>query len=219
MNQTPGLTMGPGAAGGAPTPAPIHDIVGPISFFSAPLWLIVALLLAVAVAGGLYWWFAVRNKSNPLTPRESALLELAILRSSLGEGTDHAFGVGVSDVLRRFLGESLGLAAPRQTTEEFLGSLRGSLRFVPAEQQALAEFLHQSDYLKFAQGEATAEQREALISAAESFVRSGVEMESKVLKNPGKTAEGSPQGESGMTGGDSSEHEKGGTAPSPKEVQ
>jgi hypothetical protein len=44
---------------------------------------------------------------------------------------------------------------------------------VPAEQEALAEFLHRSDYLKYAQGEATAEQREALIVAAESFVTSG----------------------------------------------
>lgn len=173
MNQTPGITMAPGAAGAAPTPAPIHDIVGPISFFSTPLWMIVVVLLAVAAAGGLFWWFFGRKKSKPLTPRESALLELARLRSSLGEGADHDFGVGVSDVLRRFLGEALGLAAPRQTTEEFLGSLRGSLRFVPAEQAALAGFLHQSDYLKYAQGEATAEQREALIAAAESFVRSG----------------------------------------------
>lgn len=173
MNQTPGITTGPGAAGAAPTPVPIHDIVGPIPFFSAPLWVIVAVLLAVAVAGGLLWWFSGRKRTKPLTPRESALRELARLRSSLREGSDHAFGVGVSDVLRRFLGEALGLAAPRQTTEEFLGSLRGSLRFVPAEQEALAEFLHRSDYLKYARGEATAEQREALIVAAESFVRSG----------------------------------------------
>lgn len=173
MNQTPGITMDPGAAGAAPTPAPIHDIVGPVSFFSAPLWAIVGIVIAVAVAAGLVWWFAGRKKAKSLTPRESALLELARLRSSLREGTDHAFGVGVSDVLRRFLGEALGLAAPRQTTEEFLGSLRGSLRFVPAEQESLAEFLRHSDYLKYAQGEATAEQREALIVAAESFVRSG----------------------------------------------
>ena len=83
-------------------------------------------------------------------------------------------------MLRRFLGEALGLAAPRQTTEEFLLSLQGSLRFVPAEQEALAEFLHRSDYLKYAQGEATSEQRLSLIEAAESFVRSG---EQSVDKN------------------------------------
>ena len=211
MNQTPGISMAPGAAGAAPTPAPIHDIVGPIPFFSAPLWVIVTILLLVAIAVGLFWWFARRQKAKPLTPRESALLELARLRASLGEGTDHDFGVGVSHVLRRFLGEALGLAAPRQTTEEFLGSLRGSLRFVPAEQEALAEFLHQSDYLKYARGEATAEQREALIVAAESFVRSGEEP--RGLETPRKTAEGSPQGQHGMPGGMSCQNENDVTPP------
>ncbi len=173
--QQPGINFAPGAGlpGGEATPAPIHDIVGPVPFFSSPLWVIVAVLLAVALAGGLLWWFAGRKKAVKPTPRESALRELAKLRASLSAGSDHDFGVGVSDVLRRFLGEALGLAAPRQTTEEFLESLRGSLRFVPAEQEALAEFLHRSDYLKYARGEAGLEQREALIVAAESFVTSG----------------------------------------------
>ena len=176
MNQTPDITMGPGmtaGAGTAPTPVPLHDIVGPLPFFSGPLWVIVAVLFTVAFAGGLLWWFAGRKKNVRLTPREAALRDLARLRASLTEGTDHSFGVGVSDVLRCFLGEALGLAVPRQTTEEFLESLRGSLRFLPSEQEALAEFLHHADYMKFAQGEATSEQREALIVAAEAFVRSG----------------------------------------------
>lgn len=178
MNQTPDITMGPGMAGGAgaaPTPVPIHDIVGPLPFFPGPLWVIAAVVLAVAVVvvGGVLWWFAGRKKPVRLTPREAALRDLARLRVSLAEGSDHAFGVGVSDVLRRFLGDALGLAAPRQTTEEFLESLRGSPRFIPTEQEALAEFLHRADYLKYAQGEATPEQREALIIAAEAFVRSG----------------------------------------------
>ena len=176
MNRTPDITMGPGmtaGAGTAPTPVPLHDIVGPLPFFSGPLWVIVAVLFAVAFGGGLLWWFAGRKKNVRLTPREAALRDLARLRASLTEGTDHSFGVGVSDVLRCFLGEALGLAAPRQTTEEFLESLRGSLRFLPSEQEALSEFLHHADYMKFAQGEATSEQREALIVAAEAFVRSG----------------------------------------------
>ena len=178
MNQTPGITMGPGmssGAGAAPTPAPIHDIVGPLPFFSGPIWVILAVILVVAVLCGLLWWFAGRRKTLRLTPRESALRDLASLRASLVEGTDHDFGVGVSDILRRFLGEALGLAAPRQTTEEFLGSLRGSLRFLPAEQESLTEFLQRSDYLKYARGKATPEQREILIVVAESFVRSGEE--------------------------------------------
>lgn len=172
-NQQPGISFLPGAAGGSPTPAPIHDIVGPIPFFAGPLWIIIASFLIVALLGGLLWWFVARKKIKPLTPQESALAALARLREKVSEGNDHDFGVGVSDVLRRFLGEALGLAAPRQTTEEFLSSLQGSLRFVPAEQEALSEFLHRADYLKYARGEATLEQRLSLIEAAESFVSSG----------------------------------------------
>jgi len=167
----PGLSFAPGATG--PTPAPIHDIVGPLPFFSGPVWLILCVFLAVVLLGGALWWFLGRRKAMSITPREAALDALTRLRGKVSEGSDHDFGVGVSDVLRRFLGEALGLAAPRQTTEEFLVSLQGSLRFVPAEQESLAEFLHRSDYLKFAQGEATSEQRLSLIEAAESFVRSG----------------------------------------------
>jgi hypothetical protein len=53
--QQPGINFLPGAggAGSAPTPAPIHDIVGPLPFFTGPLWVIVAVVLAVAVAGGV----------------------------------------------------------------------------------------------------------------------------------------------------------------------
>ena len=173
MNQQPGLSFAPGAAGGAPTPAPIHDIVGPFAFFSGPLWVLVAVFVALAIIGGVLWWFFGRKKAKPLTPREAALKALSKLREQVSEGSDHDFGVGVSDVLRRFLGEAFGLAAPRQTTEEFLTSLHGSLRFMEGEQEALAGFLHQSDYLKYARGEATADQRLALIEAAESFVISG----------------------------------------------
>ena len=180
---TPGLSFAPGAAG--PTPAPIHDIVGPLPFFSGPVWLILCVFLAVVLIGGALWWFLGRRKAKLITPREAALDALTRLRGKVSEGSDHDFGVGVSDVLRRFLGEALGLAAPRQTTEEFLVSLQGSLRFVPAEQEALAEFLHRSDYLKFAQGEATSEQRLSLIEAAESFVRSG---EQPVDKNSPESA-------------------------------
>ena len=172
-NQQPGITFSPGAAGGASTPAPIHDIVGPLPFFSGPVWVIVAAFLLVALIGGLVWWFFVRKKIVPLTPRESALAALATLRDKVNEGTDHDFGVGVSDVLRRFLGDAFGLAAPRQTTEEFLLSLHQSMRFVAHEQESLAGFLRHADFLKYAQGAATSDQRLALIAAAESFIHSG----------------------------------------------
>lgn len=180
MNQQPGVSFAPdagGVAGGIPTPAPIHDIVGPLPFFSGPLWVIAAVFAGIALLGGLLWWHAGRRRKRLPTPREVALAELALLRGTISGGGDHDFGVRVSDVLRRFLGDAMGMAAPRQTTEEFLDSLRGSLRFVPAEQEALSLFLHRADYLKYARGEASVEQRLELIEAAESFVRGGEKAE------------------------------------------
>ena len=175
MNQQPGISYTQPSA----TPAPIHDIVGPLPFFSGPIWVIIAAFLVVALLGGLLWWFLIRKKDKPLTSREAALAALGKLREQVAVGSDHDFGIGVSNVLRRFLGEAFGLAAPRQTTEEFLNSLQGSLRFLESEQAALADFLHHADYLKYAQGEATSDQRMALIESAESFVRSGEQSEKK----------------------------------------
>ena len=184
MNQQPGISFAPGVTGVSSTPAPIHDIVGPLPFFSGPLWVIIASFLIVGLFGGALWWFVGRRKIKHLTPWESALQSLEELRSRVESGTDHDFGVGVSDVLRRFLGEALGLAAPRQTTEEFLSSLRKSLRFKETEQVSLGEFLQQADYLKYAQGEASVEQRLLLIEAAESFVKSGDPTLEKSIKSP-----------------------------------
>ena len=104
---SPGLSFGPGAVG--PTPAPIHDIVGPIPFFSGPLWVILVVLLAVVLTAALCWWFFGRKKVVSVTPREAALGALARLRGTVSQGSDHEFGVGVSDVLRRFLGRHWAL--------------------------------------------------------------------------------------------------------------
>ena len=116
---------------------------------------------------------------------------MARLRGTVSDGSDHDFGVGVSDVLRRFLEEALGLAAPRQTTEEFLASLSHSPRFVEKEQESLSEFLHRSDYLKYARGEATLDQRLALIDAAEAFILGGGEMKTQDdAEKPGSPGQG-----------------------------
>lgn len=185
----PGIGFAPGAVG--PTPAPIHDIVGPLPFGTFSPWHFAAVLLVLVMTVLAARFFLGRKVRIP-TPQEAALEALGRLRSNVSVGEDHEFGVRVSDVLRRFLGEALGLAAPRQTTEEFLQSLSGSLRFLPAEQEALAEFLGHADRLKYARGEATPEQRLSLISAAESFVRGGARREEAVLQDPSPVGKEAP---------------------------
>ena len=157
-----------------PTPAPLHDIVGPLPFFSythGEVALVSGLLLLFFSI--LAWIIWKHNQCPPLTPREAALKALAALKERLMEGTDHDFGMLVSGLLRRYLNDVFGLAAPRQTTEEFLESLRGNELFSLPEQESLAIFLKHSDLLKFAGGKAQETERLALTAAAENFLNRG----------------------------------------------
>jgi hypothetical protein len=165
------------------TPAPLHDIVGPVSFFPyTPLQLLIASMVLLLLAGGVFWGIKKWKQQSPLTPREAALQALAEMRCKVMEGSDHEFGILVSGLLRNYLGTVFGLAAPRQTTEEFLESLRDNSRFTSEEQDSLKSFLEQSDFLKFAGGRATEESRQALIGAAEHFVQGGVNNTSEPVK-------------------------------------
>ena len=156
-----------------PSQAPLHDIVGPFSFFAyTPMQVLVTLLLFLMLVGVLFWGIRKLRQKKPLTPREACLQKLLKMKENIMEGNDHVFGSLVSGLLRGYLGMAFGLAAPRQTTEEFLASLRGHTRFTTAEQKSLEVFLTHSDFLKFAHGEATENDRLSLIVAAEQFVQS-----------------------------------------------
>ena len=126
------------------------------------------LLIVLAVIAGVMWKL---QQKPPLGPKEATLEALALMKRELMVGSDHDFGIRLSTLLRNYLNAFFGLAAPRQTTEEFLRSLQGEKRFSVAEQEALSNFLHQADLLKFAQGVFQAEERLALIEAAERFVQ------------------------------------------------
>lgn len=159
------------------SPAPIHDIVGPVSFFpyttSQVILTLVMLFLILAILGYFIWR---ARRQRPLTKGELMLQALAAMKKDLMLGTDHDFGIRVSTLLRNYLNAVFGLAAPLQTTEEFLKSLHGKECFSISEQEALTVFLRQSDVLKFAQGIAEAEERLNLIEAAEQFVKKGMEV-------------------------------------------
>ncbi|MBM3856948.1 MAG: DUF4381 family protein [Verrucomicrobia bacterium] len=160
------------------SPAPLHDIVGPVPFFPyTTSQIVVAVAILFLLLGGLGYFIWRSRRKRPLTRREAMLQALAEMKKELMIGSDHDFGIRVSTLLRNYLGEVFGLAAPRQTTEEFLKSLQGQKRFSLAEQEALSDFLRQSDVLKFAQGVAEAEERLILIQAAEKFVQKGMEEE------------------------------------------
>ena len=156
----------------AATPAPLHDIAGPVWFFPYPVWMaVVAGLLLLGLIGLIVWWIRRRRPARPLTVRERAMAVLAELRKQGAQADSYAFGVRVSDALRTYIRDQFGLDAVRRTSMEFLETLRNEPVFSENEKAALAEFLEAVDLLKYARHTAGAQEINALLEIAERVVQ------------------------------------------------
>ncbi len=154
------------------TPAPIHDIAGPVWFFPYPVWMVIAAVAGLLVFTGLIIWLARRaRRARALTPKERALAALAGLRQEGREADPYAFGIRVSDALRAYIRDQHGLDAITRTSLEFLATLRDNAVFTENEKAALAEFLESADLLKYARQSAGAGEIQTLLSIAERLVR------------------------------------------------
>ena len=154
------------------TPAPIHDIAGPVWFFPYPAWMVVAAGLAFLALVGLLFWFTRRKRSAPvLTARERALAALRELRGEASEADPYDFGVRVSDALRTYIRDQHGLDAVTRTSVEFLEVLRDNAAFSNNEKAAISEFLESVDLLKYARQAAGADEIQVLLEIAERVVR------------------------------------------------
>lgn len=153
------------------TPAPLHDIAGPLSIFPYPLWMVIGGALVLLALIGLAVWLTRRKRTaRPLTPRQRALAAIAELRREGVETDGYAFGVRVSDALRTYIRDQHGLDAVTRTSVEFLEALREHVAFTDNEKGAISEFLESVDLLKFARQEATPEDVEALLALGERLV-------------------------------------------------
>lgn len=156
----------------AATPAPIHDITGPLAFFPYPLWMVILGAFGVLVVAGLIVWLTRRKRSQrPLTPKQRALAAIEALRREGPEADPYAFGVRVSDALRAYIRDQHGLDAVTRTSVEFLEVLRDNPAFTDNEKGALSEFLEAVDLLKYARLDAGAEEIRTLLDLAERLVR------------------------------------------------
>jgi hypothetical protein len=156
----------------SPTPAPIHDIVGPLWIFPYPLWVIVTVALAGLALLGLVFWLTRRKRAlAPQTPRQRALAALEELRGGVSESDSYGFGVKVSDCLRTYIRDQHGLDAITRTSLEFLEALRDHPAFSSGEKAALSEFLESVDLLKYARLPAAADDLRSLLSIGERLVK------------------------------------------------
>jgi len=168
----------------APTPAPIHDIVGPVWFLPWPLWMVIcAAVGALILLGVIIWGFrALLTRKRPLTNQERALAALQSLRGSMAGVEPYAFGVTVSDAIREYIHEQHGLPSTTKTSLEFLDSIRGNPVFTDNEKAGLGIFLEKTDFLKFARAEAGESEMIGLLETAERLVRGEVQPGKKEAK-------------------------------------
>jgi len=160
------------AQAAAPTPAPIHDITGPIWIFPYSYWIIIAAAVGFLVLVGLLVWFTRRQRrARALTAKERALAVLAELRAQGAEADPYGFGVKVSDALRTYIRDQHGVDAVTRTSIEFLEVLQNNAVFNENEKAAIAEFLESVDLLKYARQEAGLEEINILLEIAERIVR------------------------------------------------
>jgi hypothetical protein len=156
------------------TPVPIHDIIGPVSFFPYPIWMVVCAAIALLAIIGLVVWLiaSLRKPVKQLTPGEQALAELSSLRSQAETSDPYPFSIAVTDVLRVYLRDAHGMSATTQTSREFLETARTRQFFNDDEREALTAFLEKADLIKFARMHATSLDCADLLDKAEQLVRS-----------------------------------------------
>lgn len=161
----------------APTPAPLHDIVGPMWVFPWPVWMVVvAAICLLLILSGLVW--LIRRlffKKVPPTARQRALTALESLRATIAGADPYAFGVTVSDAIRNYIHDQHGLQATTQTSLEFLEEIRSNQVFSDNEKAGLSVFLEQTDLLKFARAEAGESEMIGLLETAGRLVRGEVQ--------------------------------------------
>lgn len=166
----------PGSA--PPAGVQIRDIAPPVDVFPYPMWqVILVAAVALILLGLLIWWIArlIKNRPTPPppSPRALALRSLEELRAKVNQLEPYAFSIAVSDVLRHFADGQFGLRAEKQTSPEFLASISQFDALTEDDRRLLADFLEQSDMIKFARIGGSEETNRALLESAAAFVQGG----------------------------------------------
>lgn len=145
------------------------------------LWMLLA-ITAVAIALALLIRYWLRRKQNPppakiIPPHEIALTALDALRSRgyIERGEVEPFYVELSAIIRIYLEDRFHLHAPEQTTEEFIRTSSQSQVLTLEHRQLTQEFLEQSDLVKFARFQPSADDMARAWDAGAKLVRETME--------------------------------------------
>ena len=137
----------------------------PVAFWSG----IAGAVLVTAIAAIL--WNKRSRRLRQHSPPKIALAALADLESSRGTITAEAFANRAAHVVRQYVADCFGVAAPRRTTEEFLQALtQADAPCLIGESDRLRVFLKACDLAKFAGSHLDTARRGALLQAARGFI-------------------------------------------------
>jgi hypothetical protein len=158
----------------------VHDIVPPVGLpRSYNPWMVAALAggaLAVLSLSGFLVYRRLKAARPALAERipahEIAYEELSQLVSQdlIEKGEIKRFCQGISDILRRYVENRFGLAAPGQTTEEFLNGLRNSTGVIVQYKSLLQNFLSGCDLVKFAEHRPSEEDIQLMFDSCKAFI-------------------------------------------------
>lgn len=182
QNESPGSAASGGSAASAAlaaSAAPAEDIrdirapKSPQAQAQAPVLIIAAVAAAILLMVGFGLWRRRRGRDGvvPLRPFELALQQLDQARSLMQAADGRAFGVAVSDIVRHYIEQQFRVTVTQRTTEEFMHGLMSADHSALAQYRSvLAEFLQQSDVIKFAGGSLSLPDLEALLRTARRLV-------------------------------------------------
>lgn len=158
----------------APTPAPLHDIVGPVWFWPYPIWMTITAAVAALIGLIVVIWLLKKllvRKKPPLTNKQQAVAMLETLRNKMKETDPYDFGVSVSDVVRKYIQAEYGLQATKQTSLEFLAAIQSISVFSDNEKSGISVLLERTDLLKYARAVAGEPEMLDLLETAVRLVR------------------------------------------------
>lgn len=135
----------------------LRDIKGPVELggrMPAWAWGLLGGLVALALAGWVYWWLERRQRPAlppPSPPPKDYLAEFARIAAMglLERGGTKVYYSLLAETLRRFLEDRLGIEAMERTTAEISQALSAS-RCEAALAAQIERFLSAADLVKFA---------------------------------------------------------------------
>lgn len=152
------------------------EIRGPVEIDTRAWWWWAIAAGATVAAGAFVWWLMRRPTPQPvvtpIAPGEWARREFDLLESQrLPERGDvEGFFVRLSDVVRTYLERRYQIAAPDQTTQEFLSQAAHHPDLAGEHERTLGAFLRSADMVKFAAARPASDTCAHALTAMRGFV-------------------------------------------------